>query len=67
MINEGVDLATLMKLMGHKTIQTTLRYAHLCPRLIHEAIDRVYKNHRQSGPDWDQNSENQSHPQETNE
>jgi len=67
MINEGVDIATLMKLMGHKTIQTTLRYAHLYPRLIHEAINRVYKNQRHPGPDWDQNSDNQSPPQETNE
>jgi site-specific recombinase XerD len=27
----GVDLATVQKLMGHKDIRTTMRYAHLLP------------------------------------
>jgi site-specific recombinase XerD len=27
----GVDLRTVAELMGHKTIQMTMRYAHLAP------------------------------------
>jgi len=27
----GVDLRTVQELMGHKTIQMTVRYAHLAP------------------------------------
>jgi hypothetical protein len=28
----GVDLRTVQELMGHKTIQMTVRYAHLAPK-----------------------------------
>ncbi len=29
---KGVDLRTVQELMGHKTIQMTVRYAHLAPQ-----------------------------------
>lgn len=31
LVQRGVDLRRVQKFMGHKTIQTTLRYAHLAP------------------------------------
>ena len=39
----GVDLATVKELMGHKDIQTTLRYAHLGQDHKREAISRIGK------------------------
>ena len=37
----GTPLPTLQKLMGHKTIEMTLRYAHLCPGHEREAAERL--------------------------
>ena len=31
LVMAGVDLRTVAELMGHKTIQMTMRYAHLAP------------------------------------
>ena len=42
----GVDLATVQKLMGHSSITTTMRYAHLARPHIEEAVlalDRIGK------------------------
>lgn len=37
----GVDLRTVQELMGHKTIQMTLRYAHLAPKHQLAAVNRL--------------------------
>jgi hypothetical protein len=37
----GVDIRTAQELMGHKTIQVTLRYAHLAPQHQLEAVQRL--------------------------
>jgi hypothetical protein len=37
----GVDLRTLAELMGHQTIQMTMRYAHLAPSHTLAAVERV--------------------------
>jgi integrase len=37
----GVDLRTIQELMGHKTIQMTVRYAHLAPKHQWEAVQRL--------------------------
>jgi site-specific recombinase XerD len=35
----GVDLATIQKLLGHKTINMTLRYAHLSNIHLKDAVN----------------------------
>jgi hypothetical protein len=37
----GVDLRTVAELMGHKTIQMTMRYAHLAPAHKMAAVERL--------------------------
>lgn len=41
LIMAGVNLRTVQELMGHKTIQMTLRYAHLAPAHLKEAVNRL--------------------------
>lgn len=41
MIQTGTPLNVLKELMGHKTIQMTMRYAHLCADNLRAAIDRL--------------------------
>jgi integrase len=41
LVMAGVDLRTVQELMGHKTITTTLRYAHLAPKHQAEAVERL--------------------------
>ncbi len=37
----GVDLRTVAELMGHNSIQMTMRYAHLAPQHNRAAVDRL--------------------------
>jgi hypothetical protein len=37
----GVDIRTVAELMGHKTIQMTMRYAHLAPQHKLDAVERL--------------------------
>jgi integrase len=39
-IMAGVDLVSVKEILGHKDIQTTLRYSHLDPRHLHAAINQ---------------------------
>lgn len=41
LIMAGVDLRTVGKILGHKTAQITLRYAHLAPDYLQGAIERL--------------------------
>jgi len=41
MVMQGIDLRTVQQIMGHRDIQTTMRYAHLSPEYVHEAIGRL--------------------------
>jgi integrase len=43
LVMNGVDLATVKELLGHRDIQTTLRYAHLAQDHKREAIAKVGK------------------------
>jgi site-specific recombinase XerD len=36
---KGVDLRTVAKLMGHRDISVTMRYAHLAPDHLQAAVD----------------------------
>lgn len=41
LINAGVDIYTLSKILGHSSIQTTQRYAHLYQGTLKEAMGRL--------------------------
>ena len=41
LVMAGVDIRSVQELMGHKTIQVTMRYAHLTPRHQLEAVQRL--------------------------
>lgn len=41
LVMAGVDLRTVGKILGHKTAQITLRYAHLAPDHLKGAVDRL--------------------------
>jgi hypothetical protein len=36
----GVDLVSVKEILGHRDIQTTLRYAHLAPGHLRDAVNR---------------------------
>ena len=36
----GVDLPSVMRLLGHSNIGTTARYSHLSPEYLHAAVNR---------------------------
>lgn len=41
LVMKGVDLPTVMKLMGHSDIQTTMIYAHLAPDHLADAVNKL--------------------------
>jgi integrase len=41
LVMAGVDIVTVSKLAGHKTIQVTMRYAHLAPQHQLDAVQRL--------------------------
>ena len=41
LVMKGIDIRTVQELMGHKTIQMTLRYAHLAPQHQLDAVQRL--------------------------
>ena len=41
LVMAGVDLRTVQQLMGHKTIQMTVRYAHLAPEHQMSTVERL--------------------------
>jgi hypothetical protein len=45
----GVPLATVQTLLGHKSLQMVLRYAHLSPGHISQAVEILDKTYN-SGP-----------------
>ena len=41
LIEAGVDLIEVQKILGHHSILTTARYTHLTDQIQHHAIDRI--------------------------
>lgn len=41
LVMAGVDLRSVQELLGHKTIQMTMRYSHLAPAHLQEAVERI--------------------------
>jgi len=41
LVMQGIDLKTVQQVMGHKDIKTTMRYAHLSPEYVQEAMGRL--------------------------
>ena len=41
LVMKGVDLSTVAKLMGHRDIRVTMRYSHLAPDHLQDAVDRL--------------------------
>ena len=41
LVMTGTDIRTVAELMGHRTIQMTMRYAHLAPEHKQAAVDRL--------------------------
>jgi integrase len=44
LVMQGVDLRTVQQVMGHKDIKMTMRYSHLSPEYVQEAIRRLDKS-----------------------
>ena len=41
LIEAGVDLIEVQKILGHHSILTTARYTHLTDQTKHQALDRI--------------------------
>jgi len=41
LVESGVDLVTIQKLMGHKTIKTTMRYLHPTTEMHRKAVEKL--------------------------
>ena len=45
LVMSGVDIRTVQKLLGHKDIKTTMRYAHLAPDHLRSAVENLSYGH----------------------
>ena len=61
-VKEGVDLRTVQVLMGHQSIQTTMRYAHFAPA---HAIRSIIEAQRRESIGWER-ATNGQHPPVSN-
>ncbi len=57
LVMAGVSLVTVKELMGHKTIEMTLRYAHLAPEHNLAAVQMLCDTHKGTDPRTDPSSE----------
>ena len=43
MVEKGIDLVTVKDILGHTSINTTMRYAHPVPEIKQKAVDILSK------------------------
>ncbi len=43
LVMSGVDVATVQKLLGHSSVKTTMKYAHLSPEHLQDAANKLDK------------------------
>jgi integrase len=53
LVMAGVNLRTVADLMGHATIQMTMRYAHLAPEYKQDAVERLISTQPDTGTNTD--------------
>jgi hypothetical protein len=54
----GVDLRTVQELLGHKTIAMTVRYSHLAPTHLREAVEHLTAKPTGTTTDTERSEEN---------
>ena len=48
LVMAGEDILTVQKLLGHKTMKMTLRYAHLSSDYLSRAVDALQRFHEKT-------------------
>jgi len=51
LVQDGVPLDRVSKLLGHKSLAMTMRYAHLAPNQLHEDVARLVANSTPVAPE----------------
>lgn len=49
LVMRGVPLKAVQELLGHATIQMTMRYAHLAPQVTRDAVNLLDRPARSAG------------------
>jgi len=61
LVMSGVDIRTVAQLAGHKTLSQTMRYAHLAPGHLQEAVERLDQRDTTSDTGTFTNHSHESH------
>jgi integrase len=48
MVEAGTDLVTVSKILGHSSIQMTMRYAHPTPENMKRAVEKLVEIYEQT-------------------
>jgi integrase len=58
LVMKGVDLRSVEELLGHKTIAMTVRYSHLAPTRLQEAVERLTEKPTETATDTERSKAN---------